>query len=774
MNPGVGRFFKWPHRGRAIRLVAVLLVGLPLLATGILVAGLALSPKPDLLKNVCFGGVALDDKGDLLRMGLAKDQKYRLAVSLEDVPGEAIEALLYYEDRHFYSHPGVNLLAIGRSLAGWLGSSGRKMGASTITMQVARLRFGLNSSTWSGKLRQIWEALRLEWHYTKGEILEAYFNLAPYGGNIEGIEAAARVYFHKPACALTPAECRALAVTPQNPAKRNPLKGKDFELARARLEKAMGLAGPATPLRALPMAQLPFTAPHASMELLGEKSEGKAATGIQPDLQELLENSIRSFVERGKRFGLENAAALLVECDSMQIRALAGSADFFDNSIQGQVDGTRARRSPGSTLKPFIYALAVDSGLIHPQTILPDSPRSFGGYDPENFDLGFRGPISAKDALLASRNLPAIVLAEQLPEPGLYGFLRKGGVQFEHDAGHYGLALALGGAETSMRELAGLYAMLANQGLWRPVKLKKQEDTAPVRLLSPEAAWLTLWMLEREECFVEGRGGSVPIRYKTGTSNGLRDAWTCGIVGQYALVVWVGNFDNRSNPLFVGAKSALPLFLEISRSLASFRELCDVQDLREKMLSIATGEVCSATGGFESGSCERMVETKYIPGISPTGESGILRPVLIDKKTGLRACAPGENTRVEWLEFWPSDMAAIFAQAGIIKPSPPDWLPQCTASAISRRGKNPRILLPRKNVAYQRRISETDFKLPLQAACEPDAAIAHWYGNAAYLGSSRPGEVFYWESPPGGENEIRVVDDQGRGSSQKCLIETAP
>jgi len=474
-------------------------------------AGLGLVTPPPLLEGIPFGRVVLDANGGIMRISRAEDGIFRLRVTLDAIAPEAVEALLRYEDKYFFQHPGINPFSLLRAAWTTYVSGGRRVGGSTISMQVARMRLKLDSSGIGGKLRQIGAALLLERHYDKQDILEAYFNLAPYGGNIEGIEAASRIYFNAPAARLTESESLALTVIPQNPIRRNPVNGRDFDAARARflrlsLEENSVSSAASPPLRVRPLSRLPFRAPHVSTELLAEDGPERLASTIEPDLQTMLESCLASYTARHRRFGLRNTSAMLVHAPTMKVCALAGSANFFDAAIDGQVDGTRAKRSPGSTLKPFIYALALDQGLIHPMTLLIDSPRSFGGYDPENFDKGFRGPVHAHDALKASRNLPAIILAEQLEEPGLYGFLKKARVHLPEAPEHYGLALVLGGAEVTMRELAGLYAMLVNQGLWHPLRLRQDIPLeAPVRLLSPEAAFVTLRMLEQGESCPHGK-----------------------------------------------------------------------------------------------------------------------------------------------------------------------------------------------------------------------------------------------------------------------------
>ena len=724
-------------------------------------------------------------------MGLTRDEKFRLRVCLDEIAPEAVNAALRYEDRHFYRHPGVNPFSMLRAGLSMLGGS-RRMGGSTITMQVARLRLGLYTTTVAGKLEQMARALQYEYHYEKSEILEAYFNLAPYGGNVEGIGAAARVYFHVPPSRLSFSESAALAVVPQNPVRRSPLNGPDFESARARMVRlvlpgrdaaekggALGLRGSGEgklpPLRVYAPSSLPFDAPHASSELLPLSREGRPVRSfVDRRVQKILERAVQGFAARGRRYGLNNASALLIHWPSMEIRALVGSADFFSSPISGQVDGTRARRSPGSTLKPFIYALALDQGLIHPRTLLEDSPRSFSGYDPENFDRVFRGPLPAEEALRSSRNIPAILLASKL-RPGLFSFLQRAGVEFAFSEEHYGLSLVLGGAEVTMRELGGLYAMLANRGVWRQSRLFEGEKAHPaVALLSPEAAVVTLRMLEDGAHFVRTSSGPVPLRFKTGTSNGFRDAWTAGVVGPYVLVVWAGNFDNRANPLLVGGEVAAPLFADIAQALA-FAEP-DFADLVPRMhegLNITREKVCTATGDIDTSLCREVTETWYIPGRSPTRSSGVFRTILIDRETGLRACepVPGRTEEVVW-EFWPSDLRAQFLRAGVVKPSPPPFGPGCGQTPVA--GTPPRVISPKEGVIYQRRLSSPETTaIALTASADADARAVFWFVKERFIGRAAPGETLLWQ-PEDGVHELRVVDDRGRASSQKVTVRTLP
>lgn len=791
----------------------LLAAGLALLAAGafaslVLVLSFCLRPSPKLFGEASFSTLFEDRNGQLLRLTLASDGQYRIFTPLESIPTHLKEATLLYEDRAFWWHPGVNPLALLRAM-GSMALGGRRMGASTLTMQLVRLNHKLDTTTFGGKLHQMYLALELEWHYSKEEILEAYLNLAPYGSNVEGVGAAARIWFHKKPENLNIPECLTLVTVPQHPVARNPMaqQGKALSAARQRLNKLWLEQYPHqaallmdAPLRTFSPAQLPFEAPHVTTELLNRplpaNPTAQVRTTIDLRLQKSLERTISQSVARNTTWGMKNAAALLVHWPSGEIYALAGSADFSNASIEGQVDGTLARRSPGSTLKPFIYALALENGLIHPGTILADAPRSFGSYSPENADGTFQGPLPAHTALQRSRNIPAVSLAQKLPRPGLYGFLKKAGVQFPKGEDHYGLALVLGGAEVSARELASLYAMLANRGIYQPLSLVKSQapqpgmpsspaatspdSSAPMRLLSPEAAFVTLNMLAAPGPF--GKVPRLTTYWKTGTSNGLRDSWTAGIFGPYALVVWVGNFDSTPNAGFTGMNAAAPLFFDIATALTSQERLPDLvrdnvsQSLNGSgpQLNLLSLPVCTATGDVNISLCSETTPTWFLPGISPIADSGILRTILIDQETGLRQCReiPGRTQKVVW-EFWPSDLRQLFLQAGVLKPLPPPYAPECL-SPQPENGQAPVILSPQQGLVYNVRLSSTEPSLvPLHATVDADTTELFWFADANFVGKAKPGEIIFWQAQPG-VHVLRAVDNQGRAASLDIQVDSVP
>ncbi len=747
--------------------------------------------KPSLKDGVDISHAVYDRNGTLLRLTLSRDEKYRLWLPLKAISPVLIQATLLHEDRSFYGHYGVDVGALVR--AGWHTylKADRRMGGSTITMQLARIRYGINSRTPLGKLRQIFASFWLELLYSKREILEAYLNLVPYGLNIEGANAASLIYFHKEAGKLTLPEALTLSVIPQNPVRRIAARDGDLsqnaELNQARQHLFAAWVGKhprdrdqSSFVRLAPVlyepSEMPFLASHfADAVLQIDPFDARLDTTLDLSLQKLVERHARGFVESRRHVGINNTAVLLVDHRSMEVKALLGSIDFFNAAIQGQVNGTAAKRSPGSAIKPFIYALGIEQGIIHPLTMLKDAPMSFGEYNPENFDNEFTGPLSARDALIRSRNIPAVEVASRLSNPGLHRFLMQAGITGLREEEHYGVALALGAAEVSMQELAALYAMLANWGVWKPLRwFKNQPKDKGRRLLSREASFLVLDMLEANPRPSQGYRSdwtrdSVPVAWKTGTSFGFRDAWSVGVVGPYVLLVWVGNFDGEGNPAFIGREAAAPLFFAIIDALKSqdgeLRRYCG-PGLAE--LNLTRIEVCSVSGKLPGPACSRKVETWFIPGKSPIQTCDIHRLIYVDTRTGLRSCREGASgTRAEVYEFWPSHMLKIFRQAGIPRRVPPPYGPECRTEEAAARGAGPQITSPQKGVTYSLRARSLEReRIPLTAVTDADTRMLYWFVNERFLGTSPSGEPFFWKPAPG-RFVVRAVDDQGRADARE-------
>ena len=774
----------------------------------------AVVPKPELYGEIPFSTLVTDREGRPLKLVPAQDGRYRLFTELDDIAAAAREATLLYEDRGFYRHPGVDPMALARAAWTTYVQRTRVVGGSTITMQFARLRFDLDTRTLFGKLVQSARALQLERHYGKEEILEAYLNLAPYGGSIEGIGTASRIYFDKPAGALSLGEALALAVIPQNPTDRFPVRSAgraELLAARERLLAAWltaaGDADPGTVARArlVPAfrspARLPSHAPHFVRDHVPYDGSPRIRTTLDLDLQGLLEARIAEHVERRRRDGIVNAAAMLVDARRMEVLALVGSAGFFDAGIAGQVNGVRAPRSPGSTLKPLLYALALDAGLIHPMSLLEDAPRRYAAYTPENFDRGFLGPVFARDALVYSRNVPAVALLADLGVERFRGWLHGAGVTNLRPAADYGLALALGGSEITMEELTRLYATLAGGGLWQdftvvpggipraPQFLRGASPTGSPRLLSEEASFLVLDMLRdvaRPDGLLRGSDERPAVAWKTGTSFGFRDAWSVGVVGHYVLSVWVGNFDGSANPALVGREAAAPLFFAIADSLPapagdgeSPREARSWWTVRDAStapgaLNLRQVEVCATTGDLPGPHCPRTTPSWFIPGVSPIRVSTVYRAIDIDRRTGLRSCEPDGHSEQVVYEFWPSNLHGVFRRAGIAIRRPPPWLPDCGLDETSATGLAPRIRSPQRSLVYHAPApGAAEGTVPFSAVLDGDARRMFWFVDRRLVATTRPGESFFWTPRPG-RFTVRVVDDLGRADAETIRVRAFP
>jgi len=755
-----------------------------------------LIPHAHLSHNVLLSTALYDKHSELLRLTLANDERYRLWTPLHELSPMLIDGVLLYEDQWFYYHFGFNPFSLARG--GWKSyvSDTSRQGGSTITMQLARMYWKLNTKTIHGKIVQILRAIQLELFYSKDAILEAYFNYAPYGRNIESIGAASLIYFNKTPQQLTLQEALTLAVLPQSPSyridKSSGIVEKGLEKARNRLFEMWQMKHPTNTFDAalfkLPLAlkqpeDLPFLAPHFTNYLLQDHKQ-KAnhqqtiITTLDLNLQKLIENQITRYIERNALKGIHNASALLVDTRTLHITALVGSANYHNISIQGQVDGTRAKRSPGSTLKPFIYALGFDQGLIHPMSILKDVPTAFGSYVPENFDLQFKGPITVTDALIYSRNIPAVTIASKLKEPSLYQFLKQSGIGQMANEGHYGLALSLGGGEVTMQELAQLYAMLANEGILKPLIGEMAQTTTShqtLRLLSPEASFMTLDMLSqnlRPNQSLSEKKSNVAIQWKTGTSWGFRDAWSVGVFGPYVLAVWVGNFDGKGNQAFTGHEAAAPLFFNIiDNILAQYPTL---QEPKKAFPSNLTKvDICLASGNLLTQWCQQKGTTWFIPGKTPIHVDTIFRPVPIDSISGKVACPPYEKeaVKIEVAEFWSSDLLILFKQAGIPKKTPPST-EHCTKSNTTYVNEEDiHIISPTENVTYTLNRSKltTQF-IALSATVNANIKTVYWFANDAYLGKSSATKSFEWHPKQKGYYTIRAVDDQGNTEQKRIQI----
>ena len=512
----------------------------------------------------------LDRDGNLLRAYTVADGRWRLALPPDKVDPVYLRTLLAYEDKRFYQHPGVDPRSMTRAVLQAVWNGRVVSGGSTLTMQVARLLEDGTTGQVGGKLRQMRVALALERRLSKDQILQLYLHLAPFGGNLEGVRAAAISYFGKEPLRLTPAEAALLVAIPQSPESRRPDRAADrAEAARNRVLARAVAAGvidadeAAAALREeVPGLRKPFPAlaPHLADRARTEEPQALAHhLTIDRDLQKKLEAlALQSVEGKGERL---QVAILVADHASGEILASVGSAGYQADLRQGFVDMTQALRSPGSTLKPLVYALAFDEGLAHPETMIDDRPMAFGTYAPQNFDKLYLGTIRMREALQLSRNIPVVALTEALGPAKLISAMEKAGMKPVFPGDQPGLAIALGGVGVTLADMVQLYAALARGGVVRPLSYRLEaEGPEGQRVLSEVAAWQVGDIL----------AGLAPppgapsnrLAYKTGTSYGHRDAWAIGYDGRHVVGIWMGRADGTPVPGAFGADVAAPVLFQ--------------------------------------------------------------------------------------------------------------------------------------------------------------------------------------------------------------------
>ncbi|MEO0425242.1 MAG: penicillin-binding protein 1C [Pseudomonadota bacterium] len=552
----------------------------------------------DLSRAQMLGRVLYDRHGQPLRYRLAADERLRLPAEVDAVDPLFLHMLVAYEDKRFYRHAGVDPLATMRALGQWIRNGRVVSGASTLTMQTARL-LETRPRTLGAKLAEMGRALQLERALSKQEILSLYLRLAPYGGNVEGIAAASQRWFGHGPEQLTPAEAALLVALPQSPTRLRPdrhpqagLEARAKVLRRVwrRLAEQDLLAGEdlrlalSEPLSKAVADPLPVLAPHLADRLLAVGEASEINSCLDADLQERVRDIARVAVRQVHPRA--NVAVLVVDNDSAQVHAYLGGTHYFSALRAGQVDLTRATRSPGSTLKPFIYGLAFDRGLAAPATRVMDRPTRFGKYAPANFEQRYYGALELADALRLSLNVPAVALLDALGPTRFTMALEAQGVPLALPSlDRPGLAIALGGAGTTLEALVRLYRGLADDGETRPLQLLCENDRAgevqrsvTPPLLQARARW-QLQRILRTAAGPGARGVAAKARiaFKTGTSYGHRDAWAIGFDARWTVGVWVGRPDGTPLPGIYGHGVAAPILFEVFDALPAAEESSPTQ-----------------------------------------------------------------------------------------------------------------------------------------------------------------------------------------------------
>ena len=676
--------------------------GTAALLTVLLVLDLAFPPPLPRQRDTSTLVVARD--GTPLRAFADADGVWRYPASADSVSPLYLQALLNYEDRWFWRHPGINPWGLLRAGKQWLFEQRIVSGGSTLTMQVARILDPHTRTPW-GKAKQLLRAVQLELHLSKAQILALYLERAPYGGTIEGVEAASWAYLGKPASQLSHAEAALLAVLPQSPSRLRPdrhpeaaQRARDKVLERlvslgvwsreevddARIEPVVTRALQ-PPLHAALLAQrLRSAQPRAA------RIESTLDIGLQRTLEERVSSYFSQLPER------TSAALLVVDNRTLEARAYVGSVAFGDKQRLGHVDMVQAWRSPGSTLKPFLYGMALDDGLIHSESLMVDAPQSFGGYRPGNFDAAFNGPVSAATALRLSLNVPAVDLLDRVGSVRFAARLSHAGInlRFPHGSAP-NLSLILGGTGARLEDLVGTFAAFNRNGIAGRVRYTAQDAVIERRLMSPGAAWITREVLESNPRPGYGTGtfdvtGRPRVAWKTGTSYGYRDAWAIGTTRHYTVGVWVGRPDGTPLPGQYGAVTALPLMFEVVDSLP--RQAGDASTA-PMPASVAQADICWPTGGLAEQTaaplCQRRMPAFVLDDVVPPTfaerearlwQTGLQR-FQVDARTGLRLspeCSRPHEPAQREIARWPALLSPWLPQAQRQASQLPALSPDCS------------------------------------------------------------------------------------------------
>jgi len=725
-----------------------------------------------------------DKNGKLLRAFLTADEKWRIGLSINEVSLYLKMAVINVEDRAFYDHPGINPWALLR--AAYLNIRNRKVvsGGSTITMQVARMIEHRKRNIISKILEMIC-ALKLETFYSKDQILEFYFNMAPYGGNIEGVGAACYYYFQKSPKEISLAQAALLAAIPNSPNSLHPerhperLKKKrniilsylrkrkvitEEEYSQAKEEKIV-IENPG----------MPFKAPHFT-DLMHRYFPGKERiyTNLDPLIQRKCEKIMKDHLKKWYNLGITNGAIVVLDGKTNGVLALVGSYDFFDKVHSGQVNGAISPRSPGSTLKPFLYAIGIDRGSISPSSVVYDIPISFGGYTPENYDSKFHGVISVKEALTKSLNIPAVNLLSKIGIGEFVSFLQANGIStIDYDRLDYGLSLILGGCEIKLTELTNLYATLANYGSYRSIRYCSDEPVVEGKpILSPGAAYIITELLS------EVRRPDLPtywkfsldrpkVAWKTGTSYGHRDAWSIGYTRGLTVGVWAGNFEGQGSPELVGALVAGPILFDIINAISGKEET----RWFKKPPSVSTREVCAISGMVPNKDCPHTVHELYLKDVSPKDMCRIHRAFYIDKKTGFRLCKSALSDRTyisKVYKVWPAEVATWMERNGYALQKVPSLMP---SSKNMMAGKGPVIRSPDSQCEYYVRkgVTMQYQKILLDASVENSVNTIYWFLDDKLVWSGTPGQKVFI-CPDMGKHTLVCQDDHARTTSMKLVI----
>lgn len=730
--------------------------------------------------NIDYSKTIYDRNGKVLQSFLNSGQKWRLKLELNELSPMLEKAFLAKEDRWFYYHPGFNPAAILRAAVQNTYKSRRHSGASTITMQVVRL-LRPQKRNYLNKIQEIFNAVQLELHYSKAEILALYFNLVPYGSNIEGIKSASLIYFQKKPDRLSLAEVATLTLIPNRPSsmrlglnnlkiikERNRLLSlfNDKKLfSNTLIENAIK-----EPLNSKRLA-IPKLAPHFCNRINTEQIGDNVITSLDAHRQQIAEDITQKYSQRLAAINVRNAAVLVIDNRTKQVLAYVGSQNFNDNENAGQVDGVRAIRSPGSTLKPLLYGLAFDRGIATPKSTLLDVPINFDGYQPENFDQDFHGKVSYTYALANSLNIPAVKILDEIGASNMIESLKK--CEFKtvnRKAKELGLSLILGGCGVSLEELTAMYSAFGTNGIYSPIQFAKNKVKLPkTRIISPESNYLVTSILAQITRPDLPNNFNYTYRlpriaWKTGTSFGKKDAWSIGYNADITVGVWMGNFDGSGVPEISGANMATPLLFEIFNAMAYNQPqnwFVEPQKLKGRI-------ICLETGDIPSDFCKNTGIDLHLPGVSKSLQCSHLKQIYGSHQLKISYCTSCQPANADTL-LVPNlapELLAYYQSKKIAYQKAYPHNPNCSRIF---NDQNLKITFPVQNSTYFLNKAENQ-QLSLSCQASNEIEKIFWYANNKFLGQRKPTETMLF-TPQFGQNIVYCLDEKSRSHQVKFLVQ---
>jgi len=735
-------------------------------------------------KNFKYSKEIYSQNGEMIAAFLSQDEKWRFQTSIEEISPYLIKTIIFKEDKYFYYHLGVNPISIVKAFSQNILNNEITSGASTISMQLIRM-IEKRDRTYINKLIEIIRASYLELKFNKREILEMYLSLLPYGGNIEGVKSASYLFFEKSPSKLSLSEATLLSIIPNNPNYLRLDKESNIDRLRNTRNKILytlnsnnifdksDISDALNENLISKRESIENIIPHLSLRFRNSL-DNKIFTFIDIKTQKKVSDLLKAHNQKLKYMDISNCATLVIENKSGKVISYCGSADFNDSLSEGQNDGIKAIRSPGSTLKPALFALAMDEGILNPKRILYDIPSDFKGYEPENYDSKFNGAITSEFALYNSLNIPAVNLLNNVGVSKFISLLKNVGFRdIAKKEKKLGLSMILGACGSNAIELGELYTAFTNNGYCKKIIFSQNElmtNTENKKIFSPEAVYLISNMIKfKEDRILEMKQKRIPnISWKTGTSYGKRDAWAVGYDANYTIVVWCGNFNGKGSPFLIGGEIALPLLFEIYEKIG-------VKEINHQLpKNLILSKVCKKSGKLPNDYCdysgneENLTDDYLIKNVTLPEKCDLhqLRYISLDSTIYYcNSCLPRDNKYIKevFINYPPEYKLWLSINNKYYR----DIIHNPKCQSINYSGKL-KILSPNENFVYYVE-KNSGQEINLKAASDDLNEMLYWYVNNEFVGKCKAYENIYF-TPIQDNYLIKCISKRGKSEEISIKI----